>query len=85
VLSLVPAGGDLRASAGRWFDRRLAPKSAVALAHATRAARTLLRAQIEPLLAQLERQYLDELLATHDAVEGVEAWLERRAPRWQDR
>lgn len=84
LVSLVRPGDDLRAAAGQWFDRRLAGKSAVALGHAARAARLVTRAQIEPLLDRLERQYLDELLATRDAVEGVEAWLEKRAPRWSE-
>ena len=44
-----------------------------------------MRAQAEPLLLQLERQYLEELLATHDATEGVRAWMEKRAPLWEDR
>ena len=85
LVSLVPPGRELRASAGEWFDSRLADKSAAALSHATRAARALLRAQVEPLIHALEAQYLDELLATHDAVEGVNAWLEKRLARWQDR
>jgi enoyl-CoA hydratase/carnithine racemase len=40
---------------------------------------------VEPLVQALEAQYLDELLPTHDAAEGIAAWLEKRAPRWQDR
>lgn len=85
LASLVRPGSDVHTSAGQWFDRRLAGKSAVALGHAARASRLIVRAQIDPLLDRLERQYLDELLATDDAVEGVEAWLEKRAPRWKDR
>jgi cyclohexa-1,5-dienecarbonyl-CoA hydratase len=26
--------------------------------------------------------YLDELMSTHDALEGVRAFLEKRAPEW---
>ena len=85
LVSLVPPGHDLVESAREWFDSRLAGKSAVALGHAARATRVLLRAQAEPLIDQLERQYLDELLTTHDAVEGVEAWLAKRPPHWEDR
>jgi cyclohexa-1,5-dienecarbonyl-CoA hydratase len=85
LVSLVPERHDLRDSAREWFDTRLAGTSAVALAHSARAARALLRAQIEPLVDRLERQYLDELLTTHDAVEGIDAWFEKRAPQWRDR
>ena len=82
---MVAPGSDLHESAGDWFDSRLAGQSAVALSHAARAARAVVRAQVEPLLDALERQYLDELPATRDAVEGVDAWLEKRPPRWEDR
>jgi cyclohexa-1,5-dienecarbonyl-CoA hydratase len=85
LVSLVPPGRNVGGSAGEWFDRRLAGKSAVALSHAVRASRTWLRAQADPLIEALERQYLDELLATHDAAEGVEAFFEKRPARWQDR
>jgi cyclohexa-1,5-dienecarbonyl-CoA hydratase len=85
LVSLVPPGHDVRVSAAEWFDSHLARKSAVALSHASRASRALLRAQAEPLIEALERQYLDELLATHDASEGVAAFFEKRAARWQDR
>ncbi len=35
-------------------------------------------------LARAERVYRDELMATHDATEGLRAFLEKRAPVWQD-
>jgi len=38
-------------------------------------------------LAALERAealYLERLMATHDANEGVAAWMEKRAPEWTD-
>ncbi|MBI4278726.1 MAG: enoyl-CoA hydratase/isomerase family protein [Armatimonadetes bacterium] len=36
-------------------------------------------------LVEAERLYLDDLMATEDAGEGVQAFLERRAPRWRHR
>ena len=35
--------------------------------------------------ATLERLYATELSPTHDAEEGVRAFVEKRAPRWEDR
>jgi len=44
-----------------------------------------LRRDLDELLPRLERMYADELSPTHDAEEGVRAFLEKRAPRWEDR
>lgn len=37
-----------------------------------------------PDLEEVERLYREELMAHPDALEGLRAFLERRAPRWQD-
>ena len=36
-------------------------------------------------LARAERIYLDELMKTDDAQEGIRAFLEKRPPRWKNR
>jgi len=33
----------------------------------------------------VERLYLDELMKTHDAVEGLEAFMGKRTAQWQHR
>jgi cyclohexa-1,5-dienecarbonyl-CoA hydratase len=85
LVSIAAPGRTVMASAADWFDTRLAGHSAAVLSHASRVSRLVLRTQVEPLIEVVERQYLDELLATRDAVEGVRAWMERRAPGWEDR
>jgi len=82
LLSMVAPGASLAEAAGAWFDTHLSPHSSVALAHAVAAARLTLRAQAEPALDRAERDYVSGLLKTHDAVEGVQAWLDKRAPNW---
>jgi cyclohexa-1,5-dienecarbonyl-CoA hydratase len=84
LVSMVAPQATLLDAAGAWFDRHLASRSGIALSHAARASRLVVRAQAEPALTAAERQYLDELLETRDGVEGVEAWLEKRAPVWRD-
>lgn len=84
LLSMVAPQASLLDAAGAWFDAHLAPHSAVALSHAVAAARLTLRAQAEPALDAAERDYLGGLLNTHDAVEGVQAWLEKRPPQWKN-
>lgn len=66
-----------------WFRTHLSPKSAAALRHAVLAARGPVR-QAATALPDLERLYLGPLMRTHDAAEGVRAFLEKRAPDWRD-
>ncbi|MGE0192125.1 MAG: enoyl-CoA hydratase-related protein [Planctomycetota bacterium] len=63
----------------------LAKTSAMALRHAERAARSTLLRQIDEELPRLERRFIDELMQTHDANEGIEAFVARRAPVYLDR
>lgn len=82
LVSLVAPHVSLLDAAADWFDRHLAPRSAVALAYASEASRLTLRSIAEPALDIAERLYLDRLLKTADAVEGIQAWLGNRQPRW---
>lgn len=84
LVSLVPETATLFEAAFSWFARYLAPRSAVALSHGAQAARAVWRPQVEQAIAENKRRYLDELLASPDAEEGVRAWMEQRPPRWQD-
>lgn len=73
---------QLPALADEWVAK-LSGLSAAALRLAKRA---LLLARPRPEgLSTIERLYLDELMATEDAAEGLRAFMEKRAPRWSDR
>ena len=74
---------DPAAAALEYIDRQLAAKSAAALAWAVRAARAPYAVRMKQRLAEVERLYLDGLMKTRDAVEGLNAFLEKRAPRWE--
>lgn len=85
-LGLVSAvAEDPEAAALSYFDAHLARHSAASLRLGTAAARFDLVARVRQKLAELERRYAAELMTTHDAVEGLTAFLEKRPPRWEDR
>ena len=53
---------------------------------ATKKAIRAARGQAFPqALARVERIYLDELMTTEDAHEGLSAFLAKRAPQWKNR
>jgi cyclohexa-1,5-dienecarbonyl-CoA hydratase len=84
VAAIATTEGVVEA-AGRWFDAHLAPRSFVAISAAAQASRLVLRAIAEPSIAAAERLYLERVLPSHDASEGVRAFLEKRKPQWKDR
>jgi cyclohexa-1,5-dienecarbonyl-CoA hydratase len=55
------------------------------LRHAVKAARLDYVARVKDKIRAVERLYLDELMATHDAVAGLEAFIAKKAPQWQHR
>jgi cyclohexa-1,5-dienecarbonyl-CoA hydratase len=73
---------DPEAAALAYFDKHLAPKSASSVRFAVRAAREALVRRVTARLAEVERLYLDELMCTRDAVEGLEAFLAKRPAQW---
>ena len=77
--------GDPEAAALAYFDEHLAPKSAAALACAVAAARAPRIRELRERLAEVERLYLDQLMSTRDANEGLAAFLARRSPTWEHR
>ena len=73
------------AAALDYFERHLATKSAVSLALAVRAAREPFADLARARFADVEMLYLDELMKTRDANEGLAAFIEKRTPRWEHR
>ena len=67
------------------FEEHLQPKSASSLRHAVKAARLDYAARVKDKIRTVERIYLDELMATHDAVAGLEAFIAKKVPQWQHR
>lgn len=75
---------DLEAAWRARYQAHFAPTSASSLRHAERAVRRELLLRMERDLPLLEKAYLEELMSTRDANEGIAAFMERRAPQFQD-
>lgn len=80
----VLTGTDPRDELMAWYRETLKPLSAFALRQGTRALRQAAGfiAELDRALEATERQYLDEVLPSHDGNEGIEAFLARRPPVW---
>lgn len=83
VHHVYPAG-DLAAEVQAWFRRTLLECSASSLRHATQAARYPLNKCLEENLEKFEKDYVERLMATHDANEGIAAFMEKRKPAWRN-
>ncbi len=84
LVEAVWPDGTMEAECGRWYADSLGRLSAEALRHAVVAARREVLLAAERSLARNERLYLDSLAKTHDAAEGVAAFLAKRRPVWRD-
>ena len=62
----------------------LLPRSASSLRIALRAVRAGFAQRFRGELAAVERLYLEDLMSTADAQEGLAAFVEKRKPSWSD-
>jgi cyclohexa-1,5-dienecarbonyl-CoA hydratase len=72
---------EFEAKTEEWLAR-LYRQSASSLRFAKRAFRLAQAADFEQRLAAVERLYLDELMQSSDANEGLNAFIEKRRPVW---
>jgi cyclohexa-1,5-dienecarbonyl-CoA hydratase len=79
------AAADPEKAALAYFEEHLKNKSASSLRLAVKAARLDLVARVKAKLAAVERLYLDDLMKTRDAVEGLEAFIAKRPAKWEHR
>ncbi len=67
------------------FLDRFNQLSSVVLQHTKKAIHLALGEDFDSQIDKLEEYYLTELMATHDANEGLQSFLEKRPPVWQNR
>ncbi len=82
VTSVTP---DPEAAALAYFDQHLAGKSASSLSCAVTAVRAGYLLRVRRRIAEVERLYLDRLMQTRDANEGLAAFIAKRPPKWEHR
>jgi cyclohexa-1,5-dienecarbonyl-CoA hydratase len=81
LVNAVFASAEFDTKAGE-FLARLYRQSASSLRFAKKAFRLAQADDFDERLARVERLYLDELVQTSDATEGLVAFLEKRRPEW---
>ncbi|MDQ7783857.1 MAG: enoyl-CoA hydratase-related protein [Desulfomonilaceae bacterium] len=84
LLTLLVEEGDAWEAAKKWIETHILPKSAACLKTANKAARTHFFEGILSDLPKMEALYLKELMESHDANEGINAFLEKRKPAWKN-
>ncbi len=79
------AGENAEIIALAWFDTHIANYSGATLRHAVTAARLGYADRIRAKISEVETLYLDGLMATRDAVEGLESFIAKRPVKWEHR
>lgn len=67
-----------------FLAKNILPKSAAALQFAARASRYEMHQAFLKNIEALEKMYVQELMETADANEGIKAFMEKRKPMWQN-
>ncbi len=75
---------DPQKAALDWFDKNLANLSASSIRYAVKAARLQSLERIKTKIADVENLYINELMKTHDALEGLTAFVEKRTANWEN-
>jgi len=84
VHAITPKGG-LDDLVGTYLETRFYGRSVAGLRFAALAARSAILHAIEYELPRCEGMYLEELMASPDAAEGIRAFLEKREPHWSNK
>lgn len=75
---------DMEIGVQEWIDFYIIPKSASSLKYAVKAARKSFNQTILVKLPELEKEYISNLMETKDANEGIQSFIEKRNPVWEN-
>ncbi len=73
---------EMNVGLNAWIEQHILPKSATSLRYGVKAARIRFNHILTNFLPQVEAIYVNDLMETQDANEGVAAFLEKRKPEW---
>jgi cyclohexa-1,5-dienecarbonyl-CoA hydratase len=83
INNIFPNKQEMEVALQEWIEQYIVPKSASSLKFAVRAARKSFNQILLNILPQLENEYLEVLMKTEDANEGIQSFIEKRKPIWQ--
>jgi cyclohexa-1,5-dienecarbonyl-CoA hydratase len=82
INEFFPDKASLDNGVSAFIEKQILPKSASSLRYTVKAVRSDFNEVILNKLPKLEKMYLTELMETHDASEGIQAFLQKRKPKW---
>lgn len=74
----MDAGTDI------WIEKHIVPKSASSLKYGVKSSRATFNYIMGNKLPVLEHMYLNQLMETKDANEGINSFIEKREPEWEN-
>ena len=74
----------LNTEVDNWIEKYIVPKSASSLRYGVKASRIKFNHIFSNFLPQLENIYVNRLMETHDANEGINSFIEKRKAVWQN-
>lgn len=75
---------EMEDETNRWIEQNILQKSASSLRYAVKAARVKFNHLLSNFIPQLESMYVNQLMETKDANEGINSFLEKRKPVWEN-
>lgn len=84
IVTTVAPAGELDAVVDGFIEEHVLPKSASSLRFANLVVHSALSSHYQANIKPAEQMYIEELMKTADANEGIEAFLEKRDPEWKD-
>ncbi len=84
LINHITKGGELDQFVNEYLEQNILPHSASSLRFANRAVRMSINTHYRQHICDLERLYLNELMNSHDAAEGINAFLAKKPPLWKN-